>query len=46
MISFGEVRKLQSFEFGASDVIPANAQIISFHIFMDNEISAKFNGLF
>ena len=49
MISFNKVKKLKSFKFGASDVIPTNAQIISFHIFisfMENEISAKFNGVF
>ena len=49
LISFNEVIKLQSFEFDASDVIPANAQIISFHIFinfMENELSTKLNSVF
>ena len=52
LISFKEVMKLQSFEFDASDVIPANALNILptfFHIFvnfMENELSTKSYSVF
>ena len=47
MISFHEVMKLQSLEFGLSDVIPANIQNISslvFFSFMEKKLSTKFYG--
>ena len=49
LISFHEVMKLQSLEFGLSDVIPANIQNISslvFFSFMEKKLSTKFYGVF
>ena len=53
LISSHEVIKLQSFESGASDVIPANVQIFhpwfSLHIFlnfMEKELFTQFYGCF
>ena len=49
LISFNEVLKLQSFEFDASDIKPANALIVSFYIINfreNNEVSTKFHGVF
>ena len=48
LISFHEVMKLQSLEFGLSDVIPANIQNISslvFFSFMEKKLSTKFYGV-
>ena len=50
LISFHEFMKLQSFEFGVTDVIPANVQNISLLVFLaqftEKEPITNFYGVF